>query len=165
MNCPPIVVPLAFTTYFDCLSTKVLHSLNLANTSFFCLEHIHPNFGWEISTEGEKIPCASNGHHFHQSAYVGMHELQDSCGADSFIRQEGSPHLFAFNTSFTWKCMHVALYSFNVHFAHYALKNFHVIRVELPQPLVPKLLRMWYSIIMCQKIRFGPIHHIYVQLV
>ena len=66
---------------------------------FLGVEHIDPNFVWEIVNEGEKTPCAYDGQRFHQPAYVGMHKLQDPGGANVSVRGECRlaclpPHIF-----------------------------------------------------------------------
>ena len=45
MYSPPLSILKTFITCSDCLFTKVFHFLNLANTSFLALKHIHPNLG------------------------------------------------------------------------------------------------------------------------
>ena len=163
----------AFDTYFPPLS--VIRTLTICSDCLsifepcqhlaFGLKHVHLNLSQKIINEGEKIPCASLGQRFHRPTYIGMHKLQDLGGTYTSIRREWSLRLFVFHTSFACKGMCIALYCFHVHSPHHALKHFHAIRVEMPQPLVPKLQRMRALIGTRQKIRFHPIHHIGVQLV
>ena len=61
--------------------------------------------------------------------------------------------------------MHVTLCRSQVHPAHHALKHFHVIYVEMPQPLMLKLQIMQITIGIRQNTHVGPIHPIHAQLV
>lgn len=131
----------------------------------FCLKHTQPYFAREIVNESAKIPCTSNGYCFHWHTYVRMHELQYFCSVGSFVHRQWSPRLFALDTIFGCKRMHVALHLSHVHPAHHALKHFHAICVKMPRPLVPRLLKIRVSMGTYQRICFGTIHHIHVQLV
>ena len=55
------------------------------------------------------------------ATYVGMHKLQDICGAGSFVHWEWLPCLFALDTTFLCEQIYVALHPFNVHPTHYGL--------------------------------------------
>lgn len=118
-----------------------------AHTTKFCVKN--HQWMWEDI-------YVSNGGHFPRSIYTAMHMLNDFCNADASIRGKWSPCLLALDISFTRKWIHVVRHHSHVHEAQHILDHFHVIDVEMPQPLMPKLWKLCIYVEMCQKNMFRP---------
>ena len=122
----------------------------------FGLKHIHTYLVQEIVNEGEKIPCTSIVDRFYRPVYVGMHELHDLCGAGLCIRRECLPCLFALNTSFTCKQMHVALHRSHVHPTHHALKYFKLFALRCPNLLCQSFKECIFLVEHAKKLVLAP---------